>query len=71
MKTKIIALKQALNPNRENLSAEKLKTFKGLENLSDEEATETVFAIQTFASIIYEFMNQKNENENNQLKKAA
>ncbi|MBA3665141.1 MAG: hypothetical protein H0W61_13160 [Bacteroidetes bacterium] len=80
--TKIIDLKKvtSINPNKENLTVEKLKTFKGLENLNDEQATEMVFAIQTFANILYEFMNQKNptemknektEDEFNPLKKAA
>lgn len=57
--TKIMDLKkgQTLNPNKEPLTIEKLKTFKGFENLSEKEATETVFAIQTLANILYEFMN--------------
>lgn len=81
MEGKVIGLKKIgmLNPNKEELTVEKLKTFKGLENLKDEEAQETVFAIQTLASIIYEFANEqarnKNidelENENQQLKIAA
>jgi hypothetical protein len=81
MDGKVIGLKKigTLNPNKEELTVEKLKTFKGLENLKDEEAQETVFAIQTLASIIYEFANEQarnknideSENENQQLKIAA
>jgi hypothetical protein len=67
------------NPNKEELTVEKLKTFEGFENIGDEEAQETVFAIQTLASILYEYTNEqariKNihdlENENQQLKIAA
>ena len=64
---------EMLNPNKEELTVEKLKKFKGLENLKDEEAQETVFAIQTLASIFYEFTNEqaKLENKNEQLKIAA
>jgi hypothetical protein len=75
MEGKVIELKKigTLNPNKEELTVEKLKTFKGLENLKDEEAQETVFAIQTLASIFYEYTNEqaKLENKNEQLKIAA
>lgn len=55
---------EVLNPNKENLTVEKLRTFKGLENLSDEDAQETVFAIQTLANILYDFtIEQKNKNQ--------
>lgn len=75
MEGKVIGLKkiEMLNPNKEELTVEKLKTFKGLENLKDDEAQETVFAIQTLASIFYEYTNEqvKLENKNQQLKTAA
>ena len=75
MEGKVIELKKigTLNPNKEELTVEKLKTFKGLENLKEDEAQETVFAIQTLASIFYEYTNEqaKLENENEQLKIAA
>lgn len=75
MEGKVIELKKSgtLNPNKEELTIEKLKTFKGLGNLKDEEAQETVFAIQTLASIFYEYTNEqaKLENKNEQLKIAA
>lgn len=68
---KIIPLKKVagMNPHRENLTPDKLKTFSGCENLSDEAATETVFAIQTFANILYEFMTE--QSKINQQKTAA
>jgi hypothetical protein len=66
--TKIIKLKGRLNSENESLTPEKLKSYKGCENLTDDQATETVFALQTFASILYEIMT---ESETNQLKTAA
>lgn len=81
MEGKVSGLKKigTLNPNKEELTVEKLKTFAGFENLKDEEAQETVFAIQTLASLIYEFANEQarfknndeTENKNQQLKIAA
>lgn len=75
MKGKMVELKkiEMSNPNKEELTTEKLKTFKGLENLNDDEAQETVFAIKTLAIIFYEFTNEqaKLENKNQQLKIAA
>lgn len=59
----------ALNATKENLTVEKLKTFAGCEYLSDEQATETVFAIQTFANILYELMSE--QPKHNELKTAA
>ncbi|MGQ0828583.1 MAG: hypothetical protein ACT4ON_09330 [Bacteroidota bacterium] len=47
------------NPNKEELTIDKLKKFKGLENLSDEQAQETLFCIKTFSSILYEFINEQ------------
>jgi hypothetical protein len=52
---------KGINPNIENLTPEKLKSFSGFENLNDEDAKETVFAIQTFAIILYEFTNEQSK----------
>ena len=72
--TKIIRL----NSKREPLTIEKLRTFKGLENLIDEEAQNTLIAIQKFTNILYEFMNEQKGKEkqhkeigNDQYNKAA
>ena len=58
---KVIELKSigSINPNKEVLTVEKLKTFRGLEKLTDEEAQETLFCIQTFSSILYAFLNEQ------------
>ncbi|MBA3970551.1 MAG: hypothetical protein H0X46_00075 [Bacteroidetes bacterium] len=62
---KVIELKsiESINPNKEALTLDKLKTFKGLENLTDEEAQETLFCIQTFSSILYAFINEQTKIE--------
>jgi len=52
-------MRKEINPTIENLTPEKLRSFSGCENLNDEEAKETVFAIQTFATILYEFTNEQ------------
>ena len=67
---------ETLNPDKEELTVEKLKTFKGFENLEDKEAQETVFAIQTLANILYEFTNEQSkpkkiDSENKQQLKIA
>jgi hypothetical protein len=68
---KVISIKKVicLNPKKEDLSAEKLKTFSGCEGLSDQAAIDTVFAIQTFATILYELMSE--QTSKNELKTAA
>ena len=58
-----------LNVTKENLTSKKLQTFAGCEHLSDEEATETVFALQTFANILYQLLSE--QTKNNDLKSAA
>ena len=42
-----------LNPQFEPLTLEKLKTFKGNENISDEQAIEMLEAIGQFAFVLY------------------
>lgn len=70
---KIIALKKVcgINPQKENLTIEKLRAFSGFENINDQQAEDTVFAIQTLAGVIYEFMGEQKLNENQKLKTAA
>jgi hypothetical protein len=59
----------SLNSKNESLTVEKLRSFKGFENISDEEAIEIVFALQTLANILYDLINDKSED--NQFKRAA
>jgi hypothetical protein len=67
---KIINLKEgSINPLKENITSDKLKTFIGCEAMSDVQAKEVVFAIQTLANILYEFMSE--QSKPNHIKKAA
>lgn len=67
------------NENNETLTTEKLRQFKGLENLSEDDAKETVFALQTYASLLFDLVAEQqktemkilNEPNSNQLKNAA
>jgi hypothetical protein len=63
MKTKIKSLKnqgdgpafaQAINPKKEPLTVEKLRTFSGCEHYNDEEAEQVVQTIQQYALILVE-----------------
>jgi hypothetical protein len=45
-----------INPKREPLTVEKLRTFEGFENTCDEEAENIVYSIRAFSRIIVEFM---------------
>ena len=63
MKTKIKSLKnqtdgatfaQAINPKKEPLTVEKLRTFPGCEHYSDEEAELVVQTIHQYALILFE-----------------
>lgn len=63
MKTKIKSLKnqedgaasaQAINPKKEPLTVEKLRTFPGCEHYSDEETEQVVQTIHQYALILFE-----------------
>lgn len=55
---KILPLKnvKAKNPNNEPLTNEKLKTFKGMENLSEEEATQMLNEIKLLSAIMVDYL---------------
>lgn len=54
------------NSSREALTSEKLITFPGFQNVSEEEAQGIVYSIQTLSRIVYEYMmEQKNSFEIN------
>lgn len=57
------------NSKKEALTVEKLRTFAGLENITDEQAIEMIFALQTLANILHEYTS--NESEDNKFKRAA
>lgn len=62
-----------INPEKQPLTVETLRTFKGMENLSDEEAQELIFSIQNFCAILLEAVKEqeKQEEATNQQKIAA
>lgn len=52
------------NTKKEPLTIEKLKTFKGMENLTDEEAEKTLLGIKLLSTILIDFLkNQEREKE--------
>jgi hypothetical protein len=63
---------ESINPLKEVLTVEKLRSFEGMGHLSDAEAQEIVYSIRTFSNIVYEFLKEKNsKNEDNNQKLAA
>ena len=56
---------KAINPKREPLTIEKLRSFEGLENLTDEEAQEIIFSLVQLASITFELFKELKEDEQN------
>jgi len=63
---------ESINPQKEVLTVEKLRSFEGMEHLSDAEAQEIVYSIRTFSNIVYEFLKEKNSNsQDNNQKQAA
>lgn len=54
------------------LTIEQLRTLKNYENISDEQAQETVFAIKNLAALFYEHLKKKKnekETKDNEIKK--
>ncbi len=50
------------NLKREELTIEKLKTFKGFENIEDEEAENIILTVKTFAKLTFRYYNQLKNN---------
>lgn len=57
-KGKIVSLTntRATNPNNEPLTIEKIRTFKGMENLSDEEAGLMLNEIKLLSAIMVDYL---------------
>jgi len=55
---------EPVNPNGEELTAEKLKTFAGLTDLSDEKAESLTEGIKKFANVLYLFLSKNLDREN-------
>jgi hypothetical protein len=69
METKI---HREINPRKEPLTIEKLKTFEGFEKMTDEQAQAYLFEIKALSGLIVEFQNELAlQQENNQHYKNA
>ena len=53
-----------INPACESLTQEKLITFEGLDGLTEKEAEEIIYSLNTYCSIIYDFLMQDYHTEN-------
>lgn len=62
---------EALNPLKEPLTKENVKTFKGLESLSDVDAEHIVQSLHKFSNILFDLITQSNSIENNNTQKLA
>ena len=55
-----IAFAQKVNPKREHLTIEKLRSYPGFEQYTDEQAIQTIQSIEQFTLIIIEIAMQNN-----------
>jgi hypothetical protein len=62
--TAVLIDEKRINPEGESLTPEKLITFEGLEGLTEKEAEEIIFSLNTYCSIIYDFLMQDYTTEN-------
>lgn len=55
-----------INLKPQPLTTEKLRTFEGLENLTDEEATKILDTLTRLSILTYKFFNEHKEKNENQ-----
>ena len=60
-----------INPAKEPLTVEKVKTFEGFENVSDEEALDIVSTIDALCRIVYEYLINLNKTPYNNFQTIA
>jgi len=63
--TKYSGEAESVNPKKEALTVEKLRTFEGFENTTEEEALEIIYTIDTLCRITQEYLMNQNTNESN------
>lgn len=68
--TRVISLhsghsQASLNPKREPITVSKLRSFEGLENLTNEEAERMVSSIHHLCNLIYDYLAQQSPVESN------
>ena len=54
-----IAFAQKVNPKMEHLTIEKLRSYPGCENYTDDQATSIIQTLEQFALILFEIAHQK------------
>ena len=54
-----IAFAQKVNPKMEHLTIEKLRSYPGCENYTDDQAASTIQTLEQFALILFEIAHQK------------
>lgn len=63
---RIVPLKSSkfdrINPNKEELTVEKLRQFPGMENLSDERANKIVITLNAVATVLYNISKRSTNN---------
>lgn len=64
-------MKAFINPKKEPLTADRLKKFRGYENMSDSEVEEAIIGIKTLSTLLIELLKEEQINNSEQLKKAA
>lgn len=63
-------MRKFINPKKEPLTVERLRKFKGCENLTDAEAEEALLGIKTLSALLIELLKEENKNSE-QLNQAA
>jgi hypothetical protein len=56
-----IAFAQKVNPKMEHLTIEKLRSYPGCENYTDDQAASTIQTLEQFALILFEIAYQKED----------
>ncbi len=64
-------MKSFINPKKEPLTVERLRKFKGCENLTDVEAEEAVLGIKILSGLLIELLKEEQNNNSGQLNQAA
>lgn len=63
-----IAHAKAINPKKEPLTIEKLKSFSGCEHYTDEEAEQILRTFETLTSVMFELMTSEELSEDKPVK---
>jgi hypothetical protein len=64
-------MKAFINPKKEPLTTDRLKKFRGCENMSDAEAQEAMIGIKMLSTLLIELLKEEQINNSEHLNKAA